>query len=113
MFGRTTLTPAIFFKGPQDSIVVEGSTLAHDVVTQFVGAPHLDDLEEGVFNDRKGQTGGNVTNRGPSFCTCLTFEFIKTVQRELSAAVQRAAWANSRMSYFRPVAKFPEGPTTG
>ena len=44
----------------------------------------------------------------PSFCTCLTFEFIKTVQREPRSAgclARRAAWANSRMSYFRPVAK--------
>lgn len=41
------------FKGPQDGIVIEGSPLANDVVTQLVGTPHLNYLKEGILDDRE------------------------------------------------------------
>ena len=105
------------FEGPQDGIVVEGSTLAHNVVTQFVGTPHLNDLKEGVLDNGEGQAGGNVANRGPLLLHLLDLRVHK--DRATGAKVSRVPCQESRLGEFADVVLqarregFQEGPTAG
>lgn len=58
-----------------------------------------------IENDRLAEMSPIVA---PSFWTCLTLEFMKTVHREprsTGCLASKAAWAKSRMLYFSPVAK--------
>ena len=54
-------------KGPQDGLVVEGAALHHHMAAQIGSVRQLDDLEQGVLDDRAGQPGGDVLDG----CTLL------------------------------------------
>ena len=50
-------------KGAQDSLVVKGAALDHDMAAEFFGIGELDDLVQGVFDDRVGKARGDVRHR--------------------------------------------------
>ena len=58
-------------KGPQHRLIVEGAALHHHVGAQLPGISQLDDLEQGVFDDRIGQTGRNIGHLRPLFLCLL------------------------------------------
>ena len=58
-------TACNFFKASQDGIVIKGSALYDDLMSQFGGIRYLDHLKQCIFNDRVGQTGRDIRHRGP------------------------------------------------
>ncbi|MNC44583.1 hypothetical protein D3C75_934950 [compost metagenome] len=52
-------------EGAQHSIVLEGSPLNDNMLAQFLGVADLDNLVQGIMNDRVGQAGGNLADSRP------------------------------------------------
>ena len=44
----------------QNGVVIEGAALDDDIFAKLGGIRHLDDLEEGIFDDGVGEAGGDV-----------------------------------------------------
>ncbi len=44
----------------QQSVIVKGSALRHDMLPEFIGIGDLDDLVQGIFDHRIGEPGGDV-----------------------------------------------------
>ena len=83
MSGRMTLHAHLLLKGPQHGFVVEGAALHHDVAAQLFRAGGADDLVQRVFDDARWTGPREMFSiEAPSFCACLTEEFMNTVQRE-------------------------------
>ena len=51
-------------KAPQHRIIVEGTALDHDMPAKFGSVGNLDDLVEGILDDRIGKAGRNVGDGG-------------------------------------------------
>ena len=60
-----------FLKGPQYSVVIEGAALHDDLVSHFGVIPDLDDLLQGILDDRIRQTCRNIADTGPLFLCLL------------------------------------------
>ena len=54
-------------KAAENGIIIEGTALDDNIFAQLCGGRHLDDLEQGVFDDRVGQPCGNISHRGTLF----------------------------------------------
>ena len=57
--------------GAQHRIVVEGSPLHHDMVTQGAHILQLHNLEQGVLDNRQGNTGRDIANLRPILLSLL------------------------------------------
>ena len=55
------------FKASEDCVVVEGSALDNDILSEVAGGSDLDDFKQGIFDDRVGEAGGDIRNRSPLF----------------------------------------------
>ncbi len=62
-----------FFKTAQDGIVVEGTALDHDMLSEFGGIRHFNNLEQGVFNDRIGKSRRDIRYFRTFFLRLLYF----------------------------------------
>ena len=58
--GADDLHAHLFFKGAENSFIVESTALHHDPAAQLLGAGCADDLVQRVLDHTDGQTGGNV-----------------------------------------------------
>ena len=47
-------------KASEDCVVVEGSALDNDILSEVAGGSDLDDFKQGIFDDRVGETGGDI-----------------------------------------------------
>ncbi len=56
-----------FLKAAQDGVVVESTSLDHNISAQLRGVGDLDHLEQGVLDDRVGQPSGDVGHSSPFF----------------------------------------------
>ena len=83
MVGRITSVPDLLFKGAQHRVVQEGAALHDDVLAQIPSAIAARMTLYRAFlttlMDRPAEMSSTVA---PSFCACLTEEFMNTVQRE-------------------------------
>ena len=52
-------------KGAQHRLVIKRAALDDDMASEISGVGELDDLVQGVFDDRIGEPGGDVLDRGP------------------------------------------------
>ena len=59
-----------FLKGTHHGVILHGSSLHHDVRSQFLGALQTEHLVQAVLHDRVGQSGCNVPEPG-SLTECL------------------------------------------
>ena len=54
-------------KAAENGIIIEGTALDDNIFAQLCGGRHLDDLEQGVFDDGVSQPCGDVRHRGTLF----------------------------------------------
>ena len=59
------LDPRNLLKGPQHSLIVEGTSLNHHMASQLLGAGQLDDLVKGVFDDGVSKSRGDIGDGRP------------------------------------------------
>ena len=84
----------------KDGVIEERAALHNDVLTEVVRRVGADNLVQRVLDDGYRQTGGNRIMPAPSFCACLTEEFMNTVQREprsMGCLANRPSLQNSSM----------------
>ena len=62
-----------FFETSQHCVIVEGAALYDNMASKLGGIGYFDDLVKRVFDDRVGESGGNVRDLSPFFL-CL-FDF--------------------------------------
>ena len=62
--GADDMDAHLLLKGAENGLVVEGAALHNDAAAQLLRAGGADDLVQRIFNDRDGQTGADVFNRG-------------------------------------------------
>ena len=58
--GTNDVAAGDFLERAQHSVVIEGAALYNDVLTQLRGRGYLHDLEQRVFDDGIGKTGGDI-----------------------------------------------------
>ena len=51
----------------EDCVIVEGSALYNDVLSEVAGGSDLDDLKQGVLDHRVGEAGGDIRNGSALF----------------------------------------------
>ena len=56
----------------EDCVIVEGSSLHNDVLSEVTGGSDLDDLKQGVLDHRVGEAGGDIRN-GSALFLCLLY----------------------------------------
>ena len=49
-----------FLECAEHRVIIEGTALDHDVLAERAGGGYLDDLEQGILDDRVGKAGRNV-----------------------------------------------------
>ena len=64
--------PQRFFKGTEHRIIVEGSALHNDVLSEIFRIRHFNNLIQGVLNDRVCQSCRDIGNGCPFFL-CLLY----------------------------------------
>lgn len=70
------------FQCPENGIIIEGAALHDNFISQIRCLPETNHLVEGIFDDRVGKAGGNISHRYTVFWASRTREFMNTVQRE-------------------------------
>ena len=55
------------FKASEDCVIVEGSALYNDVLSEITGGSDLDDLKQGILDHRVSEAGGDIRNGSAFF----------------------------------------------
>ena len=71
-------------KGPQNRLIIKRPALDHHIPAQFFRAGGANDLIDGVFHHRNGQSGGNILNA----CPVLLGLFYAGIHKDRTAAAQ-------------------------
>ena len=65
--GRTAFAAGDPLEASEDCVIVEGSALYNDVLSEITGRSDLDDLKQGILDDRVGEAGGDIRNGSALF----------------------------------------------
>ena len=74
-------TPCDLFKASQYGVIVESTALYDDMISEFGGVGNFDHLKQRILITEYASPAEMSATAAPSFCACLTLEFINTVQR--------------------------------